>query len=349
MKKAARLIGLLLTVPATATATAVYLAPLAPAPLISLSLPNHTPAERGAVLRKVLATAATLPGTVIDVGPHDYDLGNRINTVFPEHVTIQGPGPGQCSLRSRAPVQLMCQFECSNGTVLRGLSLINDTPDINNIGVCAGFSQATKTEAPRAVFERCVVIGREHGGYNWGPRNGLIVAYDTKFMAGKWGFTNGSGSGPDTGARGEFYRCTFTSDTRLGTVGGDSGLMSLAFVQRGGHGRLVDCTFETLAYPAKDPAKTVTEQACVWLGLPEHRYRFPKPPEVPRATWASVDLINPTATVVTFAGPTYYQFVEELNSYDGGKTRPGRFRVLVSPAQKVAPTYKTKGVVEVLN
>lgn len=322
---------------------------------IQLSLPDKTPVQRGEILRKILA--AVEPGTRVQLEAEDFDLGGKLPLIFPPKVAVYGRGPQLTSLRNRAPVQLVCQFENSDGTELGDMSLWTDTPNVNDIGVCVGFSQATKTYAPTARHVNIVAIGREHGGYNWGPTNAKIIGTDSWYK-GKWGFTAGSGSGPNSGAQCEFTRCRFTGDTRTGTVGGDSGNMVFGYVQRGGFGKLTDCLFESLAFqPVNDDPKnpkTAERQACVWLGLPEHRYDAVPPtdttPGKPAgSTWASVDLVNPRTAIQTFTGvPEVYQFVCEPGSYDGVNPS-GRFRVLVSPPQKPAPTYLTQGDVEVLN
>jgi hypothetical protein len=317
------------------------------------SLENATPVERANILRRELGKADR--GAHVDVGAgYDYDLGiDRIR--IPEGVILLGDKKNPPTFRSRDPYQQACQVELSHQCEVHWIRGRNDTANVNDPGVGIGFSQASTRPDAFAYLLGLDWEAREECLFNWGPTGCRIAADYSSFRSGKWAAVAGTCRGPgNLGVFFEFYKTLIEADTRLGTVGGHSGRMAIGLAVRGGTTLAYESWIHSIGYPV-DPEpygptnlKTVTEQAAVWLGMPEVAYRN-------QATHASVELHNTECQVITFPGVEWWDVREQLNSYDGGKTSPGRALVVgghgslqLAGNRPSVETFKTFGKVAVL-
>lgn len=298
-----------------------------------LELPTDS-IQRGILARKAFQSSPLGCKTHFPAG--DYDLSD-IGCVRAGQGEFSGDGIDRTIFRSRTNYQLMCQLECSDGTVLRDFTLLNDTPKLSDAGVAVGFSQATTSRAPIARLTRIKARGREHGLYNWGPDGATIIADQCDFSA-KWATVAGRGSGAQ-GCYLVLTNCKCIGDSTQGTTGGDSGRQVFGLIVRGGRVTAHGCQFTSYAVPVvpDDPAnpKTATRQAAVFVGLADTR-------NVGVQTWATFEGFGCTFAVRSFDGVTQADIIEESTR------QPGSVVVFGSKGSGVDGAITTKGNVQVI-
>jgi hypothetical protein len=288
-------------------------------------------------------------GDVLELDGRTYDLADTEGGLhFRPGVRVEGSGS---KVMCRWLYQLQSQFEFSHESDLRDMTLINSN-QLNQIGVCAGFSPCVYAAAktgyvrPNGAWAKLInvnLVGREYTLWNCGAVGCIIDVYGGTITAGKVAACNYNSSGLAAGYL-NLFGTSIVVDSRMGTVGGESGLQAIGVLGRGGTTRAINCPISVTGapwVPEADPKnpKTITRMIGVYLGMADKQDAFAP---------ASVSIIDCPIKVTPFPGCEATDLYEAAGNDAKTNKQVGSFRVSGGSGSGEGGKFTTRGRVALI-